>query len=156
MRTLVSKPQKVYWEEVVSHKDDVLIEGIDIFKDYLVIEERQSGLTQIKVIEWKTNDSYYIPFDDPAYYASTSSNIEFNTQTLRFYYSSMTTPSSVFDFNMKDQSRKYIMIGSYQTLSNEYRYIDANKPNSDFKLIQKREKNLEYGVYHYEDYFYIL
>ena len=56
----------------------------------------------------------------------------------------------------KSKSQKYIIIGSYQTLSSEYRFIDANQPHSDFKIIQEREENHEYSVYHYEDYFYIL
>ncbi len=56
----------------------------------------------------------------------------------------------------KSKSKKYIVIGSYNTLSNEYRFIDADKPNDTFKIIQPRERNLEYGVLHYGDYFYIL
>ncbi len=108
MRTFVSVPKKENWEEVIAHKKDVLIEGIDIFEDYLVIEERQNGLTQIKVINWKNKKEYYIDFDDPAYTVSTFANIEFNTSILRFYYTSLTTPNSVFDFNMNSKEKQLL------------------------------------------------
>ena len=108
MRTFVSAPKKENWEEVIAHKKDVLIEGIDIFEDYLVIEERQNGLTQIKVINWKNKKEYYIDFDDPAYTVSTFANIEFNTSILRFYYTSLTTPNSVFDFNMNSKEKQLL------------------------------------------------
>ena len=108
MRTLVSNPQKENWEEVIAHKKDVLIEGIDIFEDYLVIEERQDGLTQIKVINWKNKEEYYIDFDDPAYTVSTFANVEFDTNILRFYYTSLTTPNSVFDFNMNSKEKQLL------------------------------------------------
>ena len=108
MKTSVSTPQKENWEEVIGHKKDVLIEGIDIFEDYLVVEERKNGLTQIKVINWNNNKEYYIEFDDPAYAVSTFANVEFNTNMLRFYYTSLTTPNSVFDFDMTSKEKKLL------------------------------------------------
>jgi oligopeptidase B len=100
MKTLVSKPNIENWQEVIPHRSDVLIEGIDIFENFLVVEERQNGLSNIKVINWENFDSYYIKFNDPTYSVFTSSNVEFNTSTLRFVYTSMTTPVSVYDYNM--------------------------------------------------------
>ena len=108
MRAFVSAPKKENWEEVIAHKKDILIEGIDIFEDYLVVEERQNGLTQIKVINWKNKKKYYIDFDDPAYTVSTFANVEFNTSILRFYYTSLTTPNSVFDFNMNSKEKQLL------------------------------------------------
>ena len=105
MKTLVSKPEKENWIEVIPHQENVLIEGIDIFKNFLVIEERKQGLNNIKIINWLDNSTYYIEFKDPAYYVSTTSNVEFNTDVLRFYYTSMTTPGSVFDFNMTNKNK---------------------------------------------------
>ena len=105
MKTLVSSPEKENWTEVIAHQKDVLIEGIDIFKNYLVIEERKNGLNNIKIINWIDNSEYYMEFKDPAYYVSTMSNVEFNTDILRFYYTSMTTPGSVFDFNMTNKNK---------------------------------------------------
>ena len=108
MRTLISNPSKEHWEEVIPHDPNVLIEDIDIFKDYLVIEERKDGLTHIKIMNWKDKDYYYIEFNDPTYTTSTTSNVEYNTNTLRFYYTSMTTPGSVFDFNMNTKTKKLL------------------------------------------------
>ena len=72
----------------------------DIFKDFLVISERENGLNQIKVERWDGTASYYLPFDSETYTAYTTTNIDFNTDVLRYGYQSMTTPSSVIDFNM--------------------------------------------------------
>ena len=108
MKTLISQPSKENWEEVIPHDESILIEGIDIFKKYLVVEERKKGLMHIKVINWQNNDSYYIQFDDPAYTVSTMSNPEYNTNILRFVYTSLTTPSSVFDYDM-DIKKKQLL-----------------------------------------------
>ena len=105
MKTLVSQPEKENWIEVIPHQEDVLIEGVEIFKNYLVVEERKNGLNSIKIINWANSSEYYIEFQDPAYYISTMSNVDFNTDILRFYYTSMTTPASVFDFNMVTKER---------------------------------------------------
>ena len=108
MKTPVSTPQKENWKEVIAHKKDILIEGVDIFEDYLVVEERKNGLTQIKVINWDNKKEYYIDFNDPAYTVSTFANMEFNTNILRFYYTSLTMPNSVFDFDMTSKERKLL------------------------------------------------
>ena len=92
------------WEEVIPHRDDVLLEGIDIFKDYLVVEERQEGLNQIRIKTWDGSKDEYLEFNDPAYTAGTRSNPDFDTEILRFGYSSMTTPSSTYDHNMRTAS----------------------------------------------------
>jgi oligopeptidase B len=93
------------WTEVLAHRPDVLLEGIEIFKDYLVIEERSNGLNQIRVKRWDGSADYYLEFQDPAYTAYTSSNPEFDTKVLRYGYTSMTTPSSVYDFDMMSKNR---------------------------------------------------
>ena len=105
MKTLISQPSKEYWQEVIPHDENVLIEGIDIFKHYLVVEERKNGLTHIKVINWENNSSYYIEFNDPAYTVSTMANPEYDTHILRFSYTSLTTPGSVFDYDMNVKKR---------------------------------------------------
>jgi oligopeptidase B len=93
------------WTEVLAHRPDILLEGIEIFKDYLVIEERSNGLNQIRVKRWDGSADYYLEFQDPAYTAYTSSNPEFDTKVLRYGYTSMTTPSSVYDFDMMSKNR---------------------------------------------------
>jgi oligopeptidase B len=97
---------KENWTEVIGHRDDVLLEGIEIFKNYLVVDERKDGLTQLRIITWADKSEHYLEFPDPAYAAGVGANPDFNTDVLRFGYSSMTTPASTFDYNMSDKSRQ--------------------------------------------------
>ncbi len=87
------------WTEVIPHRADVLLEGMDIFKDYLVLSERKNGITQLRVRPWE-GEEHYIKFNDDAYVAYTSTNLDFDTEILRVGYTSMTTPSSTYDYNM--------------------------------------------------------
>lgn len=101
MKTPIKATAMSNWVEVIPHRPEVLLEGIEIFKNFLVVSERKNGLNAIRIIEWKTKKEHYIPFDDPAYMAYTHSNPEFNTETLRYSYTSMTTPSTVYDYDMR-------------------------------------------------------
>jgi oligopeptidase B len=89
------------WMEVIAHRDDVLLEDIDIFKSYLVVSERTNGLNQIRIKRWDHTMDYYLPFDNETYTANTGTNVDFDTEILRFSYNSLTQPASVIDFNMK-------------------------------------------------------
>ncbi|MFD2890574.1 S9 family peptidase [Flavobacterium chuncheonense] len=93
------------WVDLIGHREDVLLEGIDIFKDYLVVEERSNGLNKIQIRPWNGGKSYYLPFESETYTAYTTTNPDFDTEILRFAYQSMTTPSSVIDFNMKTKEK---------------------------------------------------
>jgi oligopeptidase B len=94
------------WQEVIAHRADVLLEGIEIFKDYLVVQERKDGLNQLRIIRWNDKAEYYVEFQDPTYAAGVGSNPEFETDVLRYGYSSLTTPASTYDFNMSTKDRK--------------------------------------------------
>ncbi|MEN8886950.1 MAG: S9 family peptidase [Winogradskyella sp.] len=93
------------WVDVIPHRAEVLLEGIDIFKDYLVISERSNGLNQIRIKRWDNTEDYYLPFNSETYTCYTSVNVEFDTQTLRYGYNSLTTPASVIDFNMQTKTK---------------------------------------------------
>ena len=93
--------------DVIPHRDDVLFQGFDIFQNYLVLSERIKGLTAIRVKKWG-GDEYYLEFNDPAYLANTTSNIDFNTDILRYNYSSLTTPNSTFEINMDTKNQKLL------------------------------------------------
>ncbi len=105
MKTPVDHPEKENWEEVIPHREDTLLEDISIFKDYLVLEERNNGLNKIRIKPWGQTPEYYLPFREETYSAGVLSNPDFDTDILRYSYSSLTTPSSVIDFNMKDKSK---------------------------------------------------
>ncbi len=100
MKTSVNNTGKENWTEVIAHREDVLLEDIDIFKNYLVVSERKNGLNQLRIMPWGDSPEYYLPFDNETYTARTMQNIDFNTDVLRYSYNSMTTPASVIDFNM--------------------------------------------------------
>jgi len=106
MKTSETQTEKEFWQEVIPHREDVLIENIDIFKHYLVVSERSNGLHQLRVIKWQDFSDYYIEFDDAAYSANTHGNPEFDTETLRFSYTSLTTPNSVYDYNLTTKERE--------------------------------------------------
>jgi len=96
------------WEEVIAHRADTLIENVDIFKDFLVVSERRHGLNQIRIIRWDNTDDYYLPFDNETYTAYTTTNVEFDTNILRFGYNALTTPASVIEFNMISKERRVL------------------------------------------------
>ena len=104
MQTSINTPSRNYWQEVIPHRKDVLIRSIDVFKKYLVVNERSDGLRKARVINWHDNSEYYITFNDPSYSLYSIANLEFDTDLFRFVYSSLTTPRSVYDFNMLTKS----------------------------------------------------
>ena len=106
MKTPVDKTETSNWKEVIPHREDVLLEDIEIFKNFLVVEERNNGLTQIRVMPWDDSEEHYITFNDPTYTTNVGQNPEFDTDVLRFGYTSLTTPSSVYDYDMKSRHRK--------------------------------------------------
>ena len=106
MKTPVSKTAKENWIDVVPHREDTLLEDMSIFKDYLVLEERNDGLNKIRIKRWDNTNDYYLPFDEETYAASVHANSDFDTNTIRYSYNSMTTPSSVIDFNMNTKAKE--------------------------------------------------
>ncbi len=106
MKTPETATSKENWTEVIAHRKDVLLEGVDIFKDYLVVSERDNGLNKINIKRWDGTADYYLPFDNETYTAYTTTNLDFETEVLRYSYNSLTTPSSVIDFNMRTQEKE--------------------------------------------------
>ncbi|WP_348797051.1 S9 family peptidase [Flavobacterium adhaerens] len=108
MKTPVNATSKKNWTEVIAHRSDVLLEDIEIFKNFLVLEERENGLNKIRIIPSNGDQEYYLSFESETYTAYTTANIDFETDILRFGYQSMTTPKSVIDFNMKTKTREVL------------------------------------------------
>lgn len=106
MKTPISKTEKENWVDVIPHREDTLLEDFSIFKDYLVLEERNNGLNKIRIKRWDDIDDYYLPFDEETYAVNVYGNPEFDTEIIRYSYNSLTTPNSVIDFNMRDKSKK--------------------------------------------------
>lgn len=94
------------WKDFIPHRADVLLEGVDEFKDFLVITERKNGLTQLLIRNLQNGSEHYLDFGEPAYTASAVANVEYNTHTLRYSYTSLTTPQSVYDYDMTTKSKE--------------------------------------------------
>lgn len=104
MKTPEKATSKENWTEVIAQRDDVLLEDMSLFRDYMVLEERSDGLNKIRIKRWDTAADYYLPFTEETYSAYVYANPEFETDVIRYGYNSLTTPSSVIDFNMLDKS----------------------------------------------------
>jgi oligopeptidase B len=108
MEVPIAKPYKANWKEVIPNRDDVFLSGFEIFKDYLVLDERKEGLKQVRIIEWKTKKEHYLNFGEEVYSAWIGYNPEFNTSIMRYTYTSLTTPTSVYDYDMKNMEKKLL------------------------------------------------
>ncbi len=109
------------WKELIGHREDVFLEGIEVFNDFLVVEERKNGLLELRIMNQRAGTEHYIDFAEEAYTAYSSVNVDFNSEILRFGYTSMTTPSSVYDYNMTTKEKTLLkqqeVVGGY-TIAN--------------------------------------
>ncbi|MGY0392556.1 S9 family peptidase [Bizionia sp. KMM 8389] len=116
-KTPETDTNKSNWKDVVSHRSDVLLEDIEIFKNYYVLNERIQGLNKLRVISWDGAEDYYLPFESETYTAYLGNNPEFNSDVLRYGYNSMTTPSSVIDYNFTNKAhtvlKEQIVLGDF-------------------------------------------
>ena len=104
METPVIHPDREHWREILPHRGDVYLADFELFNDYLVVEERARGLSQIRVLPWQ-GAGHNLQFDEPAYRVHLGANPEFATTTLRFEYTSMKTPLSIYDYQMNTRTR---------------------------------------------------
>ena len=105
MKAPITAPDMENWEEVLAHREDVLLEDLELFNEYWTITERSEGLAKIRIKRWDEQEDYYLPLEGETYTVYTSTNIDFATTKLRYVYNSMTTPSSVIEFDMKDKTQ---------------------------------------------------
>ncbi|HLT51894.1 MAG TPA: S9 family peptidase [Arenibacter sp.] len=105
MKTAEGQTDAAHWTDFIPHREEVLLEDIEIFNDYYVLSERENGLNQLKIVRWDTSENYYLPFNNETYTAYVGTNPDYDTEILRYGYNSLTTPSSVIDFNMGTKER---------------------------------------------------
>ncbi len=106
MRTELEKGAKQHWQEVLPHRTEVFLEGLEIFADYLVTEERENGLTRIHIKRWDGKSEHSIAFTEETYTCSIGNNPDFDSQILRYAYSSLTIPTSVLDYDMEARTEE--------------------------------------------------
>jgi oligopeptidase B len=105
MRTPVSQPSRNDWQSFIPHKDDVLVDGIEVFHDFLVIGRRQGGLKGILVSDWAGRDAHQIDFGEPTYDAAPMYLPDYHSKNLRYYFTSLRTPYSVFDYEVASKQK---------------------------------------------------
>lgn len=123
MRTPVNRTGRENWEEVIPHREDVYLQALDVFRDHLVVTERKDALTHMQVRPLSGGEPHYVSFDEQAYVVSPTGNMEIDTDVLRFNYQSLTTPGSVYDYDMRTRERRLLkrdeVLGGYDPA--EYR-----------------------------------
>ncbi len=129
VKTPVIKTEKENWVEVIPHREEVFLEDFDLFKKYLVVSERKEGITQLRVIP-KKGDEYYIDFDEEVYAVQSNVNMEFDSDIFRYSYTSLTTPNSIFDFNIVTKERTLLkqveVLGGFDKNNYETKRIYAS------------------------------
>ncbi len=132
MVTSEEDTSKEAWQDLIPHREDVFLEGIEIFKEYLVLNERVKGISCIRVMPWDGED-HYIDFNEDAYSSETSVNLEFDTNILRLTFTSMTTPNTVYDYNMETRElevkKQMEVIGDF----------DSNNYSSERLMVKARD-----------------
>ena len=118
MECPMDKTRSEYWKEVIPHRDEVLLEGVEEFKDFLVLSERKEGLVKLRVRDRRSGVEHYVDFGEPAYAAYTSKNPEYNTGKVRYSFTSLITPNSVYDYDMEKHSSRLMkqqeVLGGYK------------------------------------------
>ena len=100
MKTKINDTSSDNWEDVIEHRKNILIEGIDIFKDHLVVSERVNGLNRINIKKWDNSENYFLNFDNETFSSNTTANLDFDSNKLRYSYNSLNEPYSVVEFDM--------------------------------------------------------
>lgn len=108
MKTPEDQTEVNHWQEFIPHRENVLLEDVELFANFYVLSERENGLTQIKIARWDSSDSYYLPFTSETYVVGASVNLDFNTDVFRYYYNEMGAPYAIIDFDMKKKTQKVL------------------------------------------------
>jgi oligopeptidase B len=113
----VADPRRENWKELIAHRDDVMLEDVNLFADWMVLGEREGGLPQFRIYSFANGQSHNIRFPEPTYAAFPSSNPEFKTGKFRYSYQSLVTPSSVYDYDMSGRESELLkrteVLGGY-------------------------------------------
>lgn len=122
MECPLDKTNEVNWKEVIPNRHDVLLEGAEVFKDFIIIKERKDGLVTMRIRSLKDNAEHYIDFGEAAYSAYFGANPDYNMTTFRYEYTSLTTPFSTYDYNIATKEKKLMkqqeVLGGYN--ANDY------------------------------------
>ncbi|MBW6478162.1 MAG: S9 family peptidase [Bacteroidales bacterium] len=129
METPAERTGSRNWSEVIPHREDVLLEGMSVFSNHLVLQERRNGLREMRIIRQNDGNEHYISFEEEAYTAGIHINEEMDTDIFRFSYTSLTTPSTIYDYNMNTREQSQIwqqtVLGDFDPADYETRRLYA-------------------------------
>ncbi len=135
MQTSINQTEKEHWKELIPHRDNVYLSDIEIFKNYLVVNERKEGLNNLRIIDWNTQNEHYLDFGEDVYDAGISINPEFDSDILRYSYTSLTTPNSTYDYNMKTQEKTLLkqqeVLGDFNSENYEAKRLYATSHDGE-------------------------
>jgi oligopeptidase B len=110
-------PGRENWKTIIAARDSALLDGIDVFRDYLVLYERQNALRTMRVMSFGDRKTYSVEFPEPVYTFRGATNPEYDSRLVRFTYTSLTTPATVYDFDMSSRTRQLLkateVLGGY-------------------------------------------
>ena len=133
VRAPVDDPRPSSWQELVAHRDGVMVETLDVFEDFYVLLEREMGLPYIRVLQFVDGASHRVAIDEPVYSLHPGVNAEFSTHVYRYAYESLTTPDSVFDYDVRSKARTLVkqieVLGGYDRSDYESERIWATAPD---------------------------
>jgi len=134
MECPLDKSSSDQWKELIPHREDVLLEGVEEFKDFLVLSERKEGLVKLRIRDRRNGAEHYVDFGEPAYAAYSSTNPEYNTGKLRYNFTSLITPNSVYDYDMEKHSSQLLkqqeVLGGYNKADFQSERIFVTTPDN--------------------------
>ena len=144
------KTSKKYWKDFIPHREDVLLEDIDVFKNFFIVIERYNGLKRINIKPWNDSKNHYIDFETETYSLYSSYNPNINTNKLRYNFSSLTTPSSVIEYDMITREKKVLkeneVLGEFNKDNYTSKRVWANARDGKkvpISLVYRKDKYIE-------------
>lgn len=133
----LTNTSKENWKELIPHRKEVLLEGIELFKNFLVVEERKAGLVRLRIINHQDQTEHYIEMEEESYMVYSSVNVEFDTEYYRYGYTSLVTPSSVYDYHFSNRTKtlqkQQKVVGGYDKAAYQSRRL--NLPSHDGTMV---------------------
>ena len=152
MRTPLNATTQNNWIDVLPHREDVLVGGMELFKHFIVVEERSNGLTQMRIQKWDDGTTHYIDFGEETYTAYTGTNPEYDTELLRYGYTSLTTPNSVIEYNLRTHEKTILkeqeVVGGYDKNQYESHRVWATATDGTkvpISLVYKKDLKNDFG-----------
>jgi oligopeptidase B len=143
----VDDPREANWSELIGHREDVMLEGVDLFARYCVLHERAGGFPRLRVMRLSDGETHAIDVPEAAYSVHGGANAEFDTDVYRFVYESLVTPDSVFDYDMTTRSRTLLkqrpVLGGYDPAAYASEVTYATAPDGEripVSLVYRRDK----------------